>query len=61
MTLRNKPGEPIVTREIGAHFYCLECGKEYRRCKCRVYVSADTLRWQKQVVLDRDGGNHEVP
>lgn len=41
--LENEPGKPIVTRHKGAHFYCLDCGKEYRKCKCSVYVSADTL------------------
>ncbi len=43
MIAKNTPGEPITTREVGAHFYCLSCFKEYRKCKCKVYISADTL------------------
>ncbi len=41
--LKNKPGEPIVNRDKGATFYCVACYKPYQKCKCRVYVSADTL------------------
>jgi hypothetical protein len=58
MKLQNKPGEPVVTREQGARFYCLNCDGAYSAdtnkgfvkaniaplCKCRVYVSADTLK-----------------
>jgi len=35
--------EKIVTRHEGAYFYCVACHKEYRQCKCKVYVSVDTL------------------
>jgi hypothetical protein len=42
--LENKPGEAIVTRHYKARFYCVECHKTYQKCKCKVYVSADTLK-----------------
>ncbi len=51
MIAKNTPGEPITTREVGAHFYCLACGKEYRKCKCKVYVSADTLPKAKSAMF----------
>jgi hypothetical protein len=40
---KNEPGKPIVNRDKGAIFYCVACHKTYQKCKCRVYVSADTL------------------
>ena len=43
MKLRNTPGEPIVTRDHGARFYCIACFKMYQKCRCRVYMAADTL------------------
>jgi len=43
MRLQNKPGEPIVTRQKGAKFYCIACLQTYQKCKCLVYQSADTL------------------
>jgi hypothetical protein len=56
MKLKNKPGEPIVDRSPGAKFYCLNCHKTYQKCKCRVYISADTLRGAKLGVLRSRNG-----
>lgn len=49
MKAKNTP-EQIVTREKGAYFYCVACRLEYRKCKCVVYRSVDTLK----------GANHGV-
>lgn len=54
MKHRNTPGEPITSREKGAYFFCLECQKEYRKCKCRVYVSADTLEREIRHTAERE-------
>jgi hypothetical protein len=51
--------ERIVTRSAGARFYCAACGGTYaryphtRQCKCRVYVSADTLSSGKSATANR--------
>jgi len=45
--------EQIMDRSEGARFYCADCGGTYsrynnvRQCKCRVYVSVDTIRSSK--------------
>jgi hypothetical protein len=56
-SLKNKPGEPIVNRGKGAAFYCVACGQTYQKCKCRVYVSADTLKREKRYTRARQTGN----
>jgi hypothetical protein len=57
MNLKNTPGEPIVMRHKGAKFYCVACHKTYQKCKCEVYVSADTLRGAKSIVPRRGKGH----
>ena len=53
----NIPGQPIVSREKGEHFFCLECSKEYRKCKCDVYMSADTLKREMPPCFGAGTGN----
>jgi hypothetical protein len=51
--------EKIVDRSAGARFYCAACEGTYaryphtRQCKCRVYVSADTLKGGKSLTANR--------
>jgi hypothetical protein len=73
MKLQNKPGEPIVTREQNAIFYCASCGGTYARhatlrrtlnlppqCKCRVYVSTDTIKRANHTISAPAMGQLEV-
>jgi hypothetical protein len=43
LQLHENTPDKIVTRSEGAKFYCHACRELYQKCKCRVYVSADTL------------------
>jgi hypothetical protein len=51
---QNSPGELIVTRRWRARFYCVACFQAYQKCKCLVYVSADTV-WGGKSGMPRRG------
>ena len=60
-TPKVQPNTPelITNRSEGVRFYCAACGGTYsryprtRQCKCRVYVSADTLPGGKSSTANR--------
>src|SRR5262245_66431615 len=45
---RGSTPERFVTRREGARVYCARCRKVYQRCRCRVYLSVDSLKVAKK-------------
>jgi hypothetical protein len=49
----------IINRSEGAYFFCATCQKEYRNCKCRVYVSAEASEAVKTRCQEVGDNTHE--